>query len=154
MKRILTAVMSLAALAVGAPAFAGGEHCTLATQACLDQMAENLQHRGYIGIEMDENETHATVIKKVVEASPAQKAGLAAGDILLTVNGMAPEEGFTSLKDQMTPGVSLVLGIQRDGAEQDVTVVLAKVPEDLMARWIGIHMLQHTTQAQAEAEEE
>jgi len=153
MKRVLVAVVSLAVLVVAVPAFAGGEHCTAATQECLDMMTKNLQHRGYIGIEMDESEDNTVVIRKVVADSPAEKAGVLEGDLLLTVNGMAPEEAFKALHEKMVPGAKFTLAVQREGAATDLAVTLEKVPEELMARWIGAHMMQHATAAQ-EAEEE
>ena len=152
MKRVPALVATAALSALAVPAFAGGEHCTAGTQECLDMMAKSFAHRGYIGIEMDESETKAAVIKKVVADSPAEKAGLLTGDILLTVNGMAPEEAFTALSETMVPGAELALAVERDGRRQDLTVTLAKAPEELVARWVGAHLLQHATPAKAEEE--
>src|SRR5262245_28070417 len=74
-------------LAATVPAlFAGGyahHKCTETTQDCLDHMAAKMKTSGWVGIELEHNETDGTLtITKVVPGSPAEAAGLQPGDEL------------------------------------------------------------------------
>ena len=40
--------------------------------------------------------------------------------------------------------------IGRKGKERDVDATLAKLPEEVLAQWVGGHMLEHATIAQAQ----
>lgn len=72
------------------------------------------------------------LIGDVSPGSPAEKAGLRRGDIVLSFNGQAIEETRElSLKVAMqAPGTSARLGVHRDGREIEVTVVLGEQPAE------------------------
>jgi predicted metalloprotease with PDZ domain len=95
MKRVIGVLAVVMIMVMAAPAMAGeGSKCTASTQDCLNHMAKNLQNRGWVGIEMeDKGGTGKMVVTKVVEGSPAEKAGFQVGDILVAVNGVAFGEG-------------------------------------------------------------
>jgi predicted metalloprotease with PDZ domain len=142
------------AVALATPAVAG-EKCTADTQTCLNMMAEKLANKGWIGVELDsDEETGALTIKVVVEDSPAQAAGFKAGDKLVAVNGVvfaeADEAAMKSAWSGMLPGKVVTCTLGRGGREKEVDVTLAKLPEDVMAKWIGGHMLEHATMATAQ----
>ncbi|HEY3639987.1 MAG TPA: PDZ domain-containing protein, partial [Xanthobacteraceae bacterium] len=68
--------------------------------------------------------------------SPAAKAGVKAGDVIVSVDG-------TSIKDSrelaqkigtMSPGSSVRLGVIRDGSQQTINVVLAQMPNQQQAQ--------------------
>lgn len=153
MKRSLKRVVWLAAPAVIAalavPAFAGGDHkaCTYSTQECLDYMAKKLHDKGWIGVELD-MESGALEITKVIADSPAEKAGLEAGEVLLAVNGVAYAEEnskkMEAIRESMTKGKTFTFTIRKaDKTEKDVDITLGSVPDDVLAQWVGAHMLQH-----------
>jgi len=52
---------------------------------------------------------------------------------------------------KMTPGSEVVYTVSRNGKNTEIAVTLAKLPEDVMAKWIGQHMLEHATVAPPEA---
>src|SRR6266850_3837805 len=83
---ILVAVAVLAFL----PVFAG-EHgkCTMSTQDCLDHMAASMKSSGWVGVELQTDNPEGYEVTKVVPGSPAEAAGIAAGDILVELNGVA-----------------------------------------------------------------
>lgn len=70
------------------------------------------------------------LVAQVNSGSPAEKAGLKSGDIILDLNG-APvtDSRDLSLKiSTMSPGNVVRLKVVRDGKEQDVSVTLAELP--------------------------
>jgi S1-C subfamily serine protease len=150
LNRVGLAVLSLA-LAI--PAWAGhsGEKCTHPTQECLDYMAANLKSTGWIGVELDINEeTGARVVKKVVPGSPAEAAGIQPGDILVSMNGTklakGNEDAIMQAKKDMKPGQTVTYVVSSNGLDKKVELVLAPMPADVMAAYIGEHMLLHVNQ--------
>ena len=68
-------------------------------------------------------------IMAVVENSPAAKAGLKAGDIILKINNEEINErnSLTKLIQDYTPGKEIILTISREGKEQEVKVILEEL---------------------------
>ena len=146
-------IVALAAL-VAAPAVAGGK-CKYDTQTCLDKMVEHYNSKGYAGIELDTDpETGALTVKVVVADTPAEAAGFEIGDQLVAINGLVlaetDEEKLHKAWQEMTPGTKATYTIVRNGKKIDVEVTLAKLPDELIAKYIGMHMLDHATSATAQ----
>jgi membrane-associated protease RseP (regulator of RpoE activity) len=69
------------------------------------------------------------VVRDVSKGSPAEKAGLKAGDEILRINGMSPANGkFGAVARTLTEGDTVVLRVKRDGKEREYTVVAAARP--------------------------
>lgn len=140
----------LLALAAIHPAFTG-EHkkCPETTQACLDHMAAKMKNSGWIGVELDTDDASGWKVLKVVPGSPAESAGIEPGDVLKALNGVriqaANEEAMAKARKEWKPGQSVTYTIARNGTDREVTLTLAAWPADLLARWIGEHMLEHVT---------
>jgi hypothetical protein len=47
------------------------------------------------------------------------------------------------VKKELSPGKSVDYTIKRDGYDRQVTVTLAPMPADVLARYVGQHMLDH-----------
>jgi S1-C subfamily serine protease len=147
------AVVVLVALAVTSWA---GEKCTGTTQDCLNKMVKNLQNRGWVGIEMDDDAGDGTiVVTKVVEGSPAEMAGFKTGDVLLAVNGVefsdANEQKLKDVQYAMVPGADFTYTVARSGSKVDLDVELGHIPDNVMAQWIGGHMMEHADVQMASA---
>lgn len=149
------AILTLA-LIVAAPGMvlAGEGGCKGSTQDCLNKMAAKLRDRGWVGLELDHNDAGKMVVQRVVEDSPAASAGFRQGDVLLALNGVefaeSNHEALAKLKQDMTPGKQVTYTVGRGGTNHDLDVTLAKVPDQVLAAWIGGHMLEaHTTVASA-----
>ena len=146
-------VIALAYCALAAtPPLAAGDHpkkCTMPLQDCLDRMSATLKTTGWVGIEFDDANVSdgGYKIYKVIEGSPAQKAGLQPGDILYALNGvrLAKENdaALAKARKEWKPGQSVTYTIKREGVDREITLTLAPMPADVMARWIGEHMKMH-----------
>lgn len=78
------------------------------------------------------------VVSRVADDSPAQEAGLQAGDRLLAVQGQASDD-FLELRDAIVPraGQPTTLTIERDEQVLDLTVVPAEVEDPQTGEVIG-----------------
>jgi len=141
-------------IALAVPAMAGGKgKCTMDTQTCLDAYAAKLKDKGWVGIEMDKaKDKKSLVITRVVPGSPAEAAGLEADDILLAVNGAkfadnTEDQCVTceATKGAWSPGSDIQYIVARNGKKVKVDVTLGQIPPDVMAQWLGHHMMQHAT---------
>ena len=147
MKRSVLLIAIVALVVSTASAVAGGYKCNAGTQECLDKMAAQLQKTGWVGIKLDETEDGRLQVTEVVADSPAVAAGFQKGDVLVAMQGIqyAEEnhEAMMKVKQEQHPGSKVTYTVERDGKTRDLKVTLAKVPQDVLAQWIGGHMLQH-----------
>ena len=147
---------SFVAIALGAVVAAGlsvagdaAQKCAMPLQECLDRMSANLKTTGWVGIEFDNSivSDGGYKIYKVVKGSPAEKAGLQPGDILYALNGVifarTNDAALAKARRDWKPGQSVNYTIKREGVDREITLTLAPMPADVMARWIGEHMKEH-----------
>ncbi len=75
-------------------------------------------------------EVRGVVIEKVMENSPAQAAGLQAGDVLISVDGdeVTGTRKLTRLISEIAPDHKTKLIIWRNGSEQEVTATISRRP--------------------------
>jgi membrane-associated protease RseP (regulator of RpoE activity) len=94
---------------------------------------------GYIGIRFEEQaiitpgaaekNKSSVIVRDVSKDSPAERAGLRAGDEIVRINGMSVANGkFSALARTLTAGDTVKLRIKRDDKERDYTVVAAARP--------------------------
>jgi predicted metalloprotease with PDZ domain len=69
----------------------------------------------------------AVAISQIVPGSPAESAGLKAGDIILMLNNQAPPRYFPGWLSGQSPGARVTLQIQRDGKLSEVTYALGSI---------------------------
>ncbi len=149
MRRMLIGLCALALIAA-IPAIAG-EHgkCKYNTQECLDMMAAKLKKTGWLGMELDYKQAKKNLyVEKVIPGSPAEKAGLKPGDVIKALNGVEHSEKNKAMKEEwknIVPGKQATFTIERDGEEKVVQLMPVTMPADVLAKWIGEHMVQHTT---------
>ena len=98
--------------------------------------------RGWIGVEMQEitpelaesfrlPDTKGALIAGVMRGSPADRAGIRPGDILLMIAGrpVSSAQGMLELIAGLTPGSQAQVKIRREGRELDLSVAIAKRPK-------------------------
>ena len=68
--------------------------------------------------------------------SPAAKAGIKAGDVIVSVNGEAVNDARTLARriSAMAPGTQVKLGMIRNGKEDSLTLTLGELPKERQAR--------------------
>lgn len=140
-----------AALLLVAPAVWAGEKekskCPYDTQTCLNAMATKLKTSGWIGVELEKGPSSFYVVKKVVAGSPAETGGIQPGDELLALEGVPMtaenEKKIGEMRQSMKPGNKVTYTIRRGATTKDLTFTLGAWPADLVARYIGEHMLEH-----------
>jgi serine protease Do len=97
---------------------------------------------GYLGVQAEDitrenmgeyklSAARGVGIEKVIEDSPAAKAGLQNGDVVLSVNGeeVTSLRKFTRMIGEIAPDHQVKLRISRNGSERDITATLGKRSE-------------------------
>lgn len=157
-------VAPLAMFALATSALAGGaecektaalnakntKHCTATAEECKQYMSE-AKTRGWVGIEYDKTEDGSLVVEKVLSGSPAEKAGLKAGDVLVALNGVSLAEQnkdkLKAVKATMKPGATVNYEVKRAGQSQDFAVKLGTMPDDVYQAMVSEHMKEHVAVA-------
>jgi uncharacterized protein (TIGR03067 family) len=87
--------------------------------------------KGYVGVALAaENNGQDIAIQMVLEKSPAEKAGLRVGDVILSIG----DENATDLKTTVDtvrrkmPGSELRIRVRREGKEKEITVKVGVFP--------------------------
>jgi C-terminal processing protease CtpA/Prc len=149
LRRLLVALACCVTATIPVAAGDYSKKCTMPLQECLDGMSAKLKSSGWVGIEFDDENVSEGGYKiyKVIDGSPAQKAGLQPGDILYALNGvrLAKENNaaLAKARKEWKPGQSVTYTIKREGVDREITLTLAPMPADVMARWIGEHVKMH-----------
>jgi len=148
-RQFVIAIVAVVVLATGLAMAGEYKKCPLSTQECLNMMAAKLKNGGWVGIELDRAEDGTLTILKVVPGSPAEEAGIRPGDVLYALYGIPinteNEDKLKQAKKEWKPGQSVEYTIKRDGMDHQVKLTLAPMPADVLAQWIGQHMLEHAS---------
>lgn len=86
---------------------------------------------GFLGVQLDDN-ADAPTINGFAENSPAEKAGLKSGDVIVKIQDKAVKslEELQEVMRKTKPGDKLAVTVKRDGKEQTVNVTLGTRPQD------------------------
>jgi serine protease Do len=113
-------------------------------RSIMDQIIKNGKViRGYVGIRMQDvdeemaramglGKARGAVIADIVKDSPADKADLHQGDVIIKVDGQEVADGSAIRKAivRKAPGTRVALTILREGTETVVSVTLAEFPDE------------------------
>jgi len=103
--------------------------------------------RGWIGVQIQPvtaeiadslglKNARGALVAEPQSGSPAQKAGIKAGDVIVSVNGetVVDARNLARRISAMAPGTSVKLGIIRGGKEDTLTLTLGELPKERQAR--------------------
>jgi Do/DeqQ family serine protease len=114
---------------------------SLVRQVMNDLITTGKVTRGYFGVEPEDitaevaellklARTEGVVLKGVQRASPAGRAGLEPGDVIVTINGqkVTNSRGMLNLIAQLPPGSSASVRVLRSGRELELPVMVGERP--------------------------
>ncbi|HEV8500320.1 MAG TPA: Do family serine endopeptidase [Casimicrobiaceae bacterium] len=103
--------------------------------------------RGWIGVQIQPvtadiadslglKNARGALVAEPQSGSPAEKAGIKAGDVIASVNGEAVNDARTLARriSALAPGTSVRLGVVRNGREEALTLTLGELPRERQAR--------------------
>jgi serine protease Do len=103
-------------------------------------------NRGRIGVAIQEvtkeladsfglSKPQGALVASVEKGSPADKAGLEAGDVILRFNekAVAQSSDLPRMVGNTKPGTKATLQIWRNGASKDLSVIVGEMPDEQMA---------------------
>ena len=93
-------------------------------------VAQSGSRRAWLGVELDQGPAGVVLAKHVVKNSPAAKAGVADGDVIVSADGIAiadPKQLIARVA-LAGPNNALALHIRHGGVERDVSAMLTTFP--------------------------
>src|ERR1700674_1547990 len=103
--------------------------------------------RGWIGVQIQPvtadiadslglKQAEGALVAEPQEGSPAAKAGIKSGDVIVTLNGEPVRDARTLARriSSLAPGTSIKLGVNRGSKEEQLSLVLGELPKDRQAR--------------------
>ena len=141
MKRILTASAAAAfALAVSVPAFAGGGYCSGHASASASSCeGHSAKSAAWAGAWLERTSSGTVTVAEVAKGSPASKAGLKPGDVVLAVNGYdlsdSQARATCASKANCTVGSTVNYTVMRGTSTKHIKLKLEKMPVDATDRF-------------------
>jgi serine protease Do len=102
--------------------------------------------RGWIGVQIQPvtadiadslgmKQARGALVAEPQEGSPAAKAGIKSGDVIVSLNGEAVPDARTLARriSGMAPGTPVKIGVYRDGKEEQLSMTLGELPKERQA---------------------
>lgn len=143
-RKLAVPAATVLALALAVPALAGGDNCRHGSQAGATAASKSSCYDGaksaaWAGAWLQRTPTGGVTVAEVAKGSPAARAGLKPGDLVLAVNGYdlsnSAERAMCASKAECTVGKTVVYTVQRHNSTKDVKLKLEKMPADAMGRF-------------------
>ena len=143
-KMLIASAAASLALAVSIPAFAGGGHCSGSASAtsadagysCAGHAAKSA---AWAGAWLQRSASGTVTVAEVAKGSPAAKAGLKSGDVVLAVNGYdlsdSEARATCASKAECKVGSSVTYKVQRGSSTKNLTLKLEKMPANATERY-------------------
>jgi PDZ domain-containing protein len=141
-KMLAVSALGILALAVSAPAFAGGGHCSgsaASADAGYSCSGHATKSAAWAGAWLQRSASGTVTVAEVAKGSPAAKAGLKSGDVVVAVNGydLSDREARTTCasKADCSVGSTVTYTVLRTGKTKNVKLKLEKMPADATERF-------------------
>jgi len=137
--------VALACLMISAGRAADKPPCSPDDRECIESLAARLKASGWVGVVLDRDKpTDDFTVITVIPDSPAEKAGIRPGDILVAINGMKVsehnDESLSAKRKNRKPGDSVTYTMRRDGADRELNLILAPMPAKVLARYLALYL--------------
>src|SRR5262249_51584360 len=138
MKKMLTgSALATLALAVSIPAFAGGGHCSgsaASADAGYSCSGHAAKSAAWSGAWLERTASGTVRVAEVAKGSPAAKAGLKSGDVVVAVNGydLSDSEAHATCasKADCKIGSTVSYTVLRGGSTKSLKLKLEKMPAE------------------------
>jgi serine protease Do len=103
--------------------------------------------RGWIGVQIQPvtaaiadslglKDPRGALVAEPQEGSPAAKAGIRSGDVIVSLDGRPVPDARTLVRriSAMAPGTAVKIGVWRNGKEEQLSMTLGELPKEVTAR--------------------
>lgn len=145
MKKLILFAAIPALLALGALAGDGERRCTAPAEECVVKIREMMTGQMFLGVIFYDSET-GIYVKSVVAGSPAEEAGLVAGDYIVGIEGTDISGGdvkaFKKMFGKAQKQGTVTLEVRREGMSATLTRTarLREITEEQITRIIAAHL--------------
>ena len=144
MRRLACALVVATAVGGALPATAAQPRCNLDLSTCLMEFAK-MRERPWVGVILDQDSTTGAItVVQVAPEGPAARAGMRAGDVIISLEGLPPAEGRKLLagKAGWKTGAEVHYRVRRGTREINTPLRLGQMTDEQLARMIGEHMVE------------
>jgi predicted metalloprotease with PDZ domain len=144
MKPIAWLLVAAATVSCAWPAMAAQPRCSLDLSTCLMEFAK-MRDRPWVGVILDQDSTTGAItVLQVAPGGPAARAGMKAGDVMISLEGLPVPEGRKLLagKAGWKTGKNVHYRIRRGAREMDMPLRLGQLTDEQLAQMIGEHMVE------------
>lgn len=142
---IFVAIVVGLAVSVVASLVAGVEGCTTPTDECVRTMVAKLRTQAWLGLETDGSDGFTGTVTAVAPGSPAETAGVAVGDVLMTLDGVdlgkSSSAELARVTTRLRPGSRVAITVAHAGRQVALSARLTAPPGDVIARLVGEHVI-------------
>ena len=144
-KRLSASFAAVLTLALAVPAFAGGANCAGSSSAsvtankssCSDKASAS--NTAWAGAWLERSSSGKVTVANVAKNSPAHRAGIKSGDVVLAVNGydLADKQSREACASsaECNVGSAVTYKVQRGRSVKQMKLTLEKMPADAASRF-------------------
>jgi predicted metalloprotease with PDZ domain len=125
---------------VASPVAAAEPPCPLDIATCVARY-QLMRERPWLGVAVDRDSLGAFHIVSVTPGAPAEAAGMKSGDVLQSISEKPPADWFAG-RASWKAGDHSPIVVLRDGHERTLQMRDQVIPEDVLAKIIGTHIIE------------
>lgn len=135
---------------------ASADFCELDASTCSAKIRDYYKAHGWFGVEMDLAACDAgPTVTRVHAGSPASEAGLQAGDVITSINGISAAPQYRTqlddfMKAEFKPGKKIRFTAKRGNDIIPMRAELVRIPSDALDQMVAFH-LNNSHEGQSDA---